>query len=72
MAKTEKAADAAEPEVSTAEELTLNEFCTRLSITDRRVELIGGFHRAETLAGKVKDTEDAFSARFVEFCNAPA
>lgn len=52
--------------------LTLNEFCTRLSATDKRVELIGAFEHAERVAGRAKDTEPAFAARFTAFVNQPA
>lgn len=52
--------------------LTLSEFCTRLSSDDRRVELISAFAAIETKAGRVKDTETNFKARFVAFVNQPA
>jgi hypothetical protein len=53
-------------------DLTLEEFCTRLSRTDKRVELIGGFHHSEKLAGNVKDSEAAFLGRFQKFATQPA
>lgn len=59
------AADAA----STA--VTLDEYCMRLSQTDRRVELIGAFHSLEKRHRHMKDTEAAFSARFTDFVNKP-
>ena len=68
MAKTDTVADPVAPD----DELTLTEFCTRLSQRDRRVELIGGFHAAEVRAGKNKDTEAAFVARFAAFATQPA
>lgn len=52
--------------------LSLDEFCTRLSSTDRRVEIIGGFHSEEAKSGNTKDVESAFLARFNEFINKPA
>lgn len=52
--------------------LTLEEFCTRLSQSDRRVELIGGFHAMERAAGNTKDVESAYQARFEAFVNQPA
>lgn len=55
-----------------AEELSLSEFCTRLSSSDRRVELIGGFERAERIAGRVKATESAYAARYAAFLSQPA
>lgn len=51
--------------------VTLNEFCTRLSNTDRRVELIGGFHFTETRAGRNKDTESNYQARYTAFLTKP-
>jgi hypothetical protein len=53
------------------EDVTLEEFCTRFSRSDRRVELIGGFHAVETKAGRFKDSESAFAARFLAFVNKP-
>lgn len=52
--------------------LTLTEFCTRLSTSDRRVELIGGFEHAERTSGRVSDLEVNFAKRFAEFANQPA
>lgn len=52
--------------------LTIEEFCTRLSASDRRVELIGAFHATETKAGRRKDSEDNFRARFAAFLKTPA
>lgn len=54
-----------------SQELTLTEFCTRLSITDRRVEMIGGFEYSERIAGRIKDTESGFAARYQVFINKP-
>lgn len=74
MAKEEKLAapattEAAEP---SGFPMTLDEFCTQLSSVDRRVELIGAFHNTEKRAGKLKDLEQAYSARYKAFCVAPA
>lgn len=52
--------------------LSLDEFCARLSATDKRVELIGGFHSVEVAAGNTKDVDSAFAARFNDFINQPA
>lgn len=52
--------------------LTLAEFCTRLSVDDRRVEMIGAFEHAERRANRVKDVESAYRARYAAFLNAPA
>lgn len=53
------------------QELTLQEFCQRLSSVDKRVELIGAFHYSETAAGTVKGLESAFADRFAAFLNKP-
>lgn len=55
-----------------AEPITLDEFCMRLSQTDRRVELIGGFAHSERAAGHFKDLESEFQRRYVAFANQPA
>ncbi len=52
--------------------ITLNEFCTRLSMTDKRVELIGGYHADEKKEGNVKDSEENFKKRFELFIKRPA
>lgn len=51
--------------------LTLQEFCIRLSADDRRVELIGAFEATERLSGRLKDTAEAFSARYQAFIHKP-
>ena len=66
-----KAATAIAVEAVAAVPLTLSEFCSRLSETDRRPELIAGFHLTETAAGRASDIPEAFAARFVEFVNKP-
>lgn len=52
-------------------QLTLEEFCTRLSATCKRVELIGAFSSVETRAGRIKDYESGFLARFDAFTKQP-
>ena len=52
--------------------IRLDEFCADLSKTDRRVELIGGFHNLEKRNGTVRDTRTAYAARYQAFINAPA
>ena len=66
-----KATTAAEPAVAGGE-LTLTEFCRRLSESERRVALIGGFEFSEKAKGRLKDTEASYKARFAEFINQPA
>jgi hypothetical protein len=69
MAKeTAKAAPQGDEEIP----LSLDEYCTRLSASDRRVELIGAFHSEEAAAGRTVDTAPAYSARFDQFINRPA
>lgn len=71
MAKNEKAGVAAAHE---GEEysLTLDEFCIRLSRTDKRVELLAAFAHTEKAAGRTKDVESAYAARFNKFINQSA
>lgn len=70
MAKT--TAVAAEPvESAGGEPLTLTEFCIRLSSRVRRVELIGAFEFDEKRAGRHRDTEANYLARFEAFTNKP-
>lgn len=70
MAQDLTSSDAAQ--VPTTFELTLQEYCLRLSTRDRRVELIAGFHHEESAAGQLKDSETAFQARFNAYCTQPA
>lgn len=50
----------------------LDHFCTDLSATDKRVEMIGAFNTIERQAGRVRDTATAYQSRYEAFCNAPA
>ena len=52
--------------------LSLEEFCTRLSVTDKRVELIGAFAHEETRAGRTKGLASEYEARFRAFVTKPA
>lgn len=67
MAKNGNVATQSQPD----EEVTLKEFCTRLSMSDRRVEMIGGFHADETREGRFKDTEARYRGRYEAFINKP-
>lgn len=60
-----------ETPVAAPDEVTLDEFCTRLSKSDKRVELIGAFHHSEQSAGRIKDVESEYSSRFAAFINKP-
>lgn len=53
------------------QEITLTEFCTRLSMNDNRVEMIAGFEHAEKLAGHFKDIEPSYLSRFTVFTTKP-
>lgn len=57
--------------VATSVPLTLQEFCIRLSVDDRRVELIGAFESDERRAGRLKDTAEAYAARYKAFTTKP-
>lgn len=52
-------------------DITLEEFCVRVSKSDRRVELIGAFHFVEKKAGHFKDAESNYQARFQAFATKP-
>ena len=52
--------------------LALEEFCLQLSQVDKRVELIGGFHYTEKVAGRLKDTRQAYQTRYMAFLTQPA
>lgn len=56
---------------ATAPDVTLDEFCIRLSKSDKRVELIGAFAFTERAAGKQKDAEAAYADRFAAFATKP-
>jgi hypothetical protein len=70
MAKKETVAEAAPKAESIP--LSLNEFCIRLSKTEKRVELIGAFEHSERVAGRVKDTTENYAARYDQFLKKPA
>ncbi|MDR3515192.1 MAG: hypothetical protein P4M00_05205 [Azospirillaceae bacterium] len=51
--------------------LSLKEFCTRLSKTDHRVELIAAFYQDARTAQHLVDTETAFTTAFAAFAVRP-
>ena len=51
--------------------LSISDFCTRLSETVSRPELIGAFAHVEQKAQRVSDTEANYRARFDAFINKP-
>ena len=74
MAKQPLKAIAAEVDaaaVSTEIPLSLDEFCTRLSLTEKRYVLITGFWTKETSAGRVRDIPSAYEKRYAEFLETP-
>lgn len=73
MAKNDTNGSATPVSDGTEIEMTLDEFCLRMSDrkVDGRVELIHGFAFTERKAGHVKDAESNFKARFVAFANKP-
>lgn len=83
VAKAAPAAPVAAPAVAVAQaatpapsdqaeqELTLHEYCIRLSKVDKRVEMIAAFNYTETMAGTIKDIESAFAARYNDFLTKP-
>lgn len=52
--------------------VSLTEYCRRLSVRERRVELIGGFHSAMKAEGVLSDTEAGYDGHFAAFLNRPA
>lgn len=59
------------PVILPVENITLDEFCTRISKTDKRVELIGAFFKMETVAGRTTAIESDFAARLAAFATKP-
>lgn len=63
---------AAAPEVTDGPRpVLLGEFCSSLSVHDKRVELISGFHSDEKREGRLFDTEAAYQQRFEAFAVRP-
>lgn len=50
--------------------LSLEQFCRELSLIDKRVELIAGFHHSEIRSGNLMDSEDAYKLRYEAFKGA--
>lgn len=71
MSKSSNIAAPVENAAPAAEELVLQEFCRRLSEKVRRPELIASFEYTELRAGHVKDSAEAYQARFDSFVNSP-
>lgn len=69
MAKNDAPAD--KPVEVAQIKVSLNEFCTRLSETVIRPELIGAFASVERSAGHVSGTVAEFESRYNDFINKP-
>jgi len=55
------------------DKISLEEACKKLSLTDKRVELLGGFYHRMKYERKILKAPFAdFQKYYVEFCNAPA
>ena len=53
-------------------DLTLDEWCARESMTERRVELLAAFHFDErTSGGPAKDSAENFASRYAAFAVRP-
>lgn len=59
-------------EPASAPALSIDEYCTRASATDKRVEMLGAFALVERKAGRLKDTADAYAKRYQAFITQPA
>ena len=57
---------------TTESPITLTEFCQSLSLTDKRVEMLGAFFAAQKRLGNMKNTNSAYLKLFNDFANAPA
>lgn len=66
-------ADTEQVQATAAEsfDVSLDEFCVRRSTVDKRVELLAAFHAVERGAGRVKDSDAAYAARYAAFQNQP-
>lgn len=60
------------PEPPQTFDMTVEEFCRRLSGDDRRVEMIAAFFADERANGHVKASEEVFRARYADFQTRPA
>lgn len=57
----------APPPPPTSFDLTLEEYCMRLSGVDPCVEMVAGFHADERAAGRIKDSSENFDGRYAAF-----
>ncbi|EAB4417296.1 hypothetical protein D7B12_17855 [Salmonella enterica] len=59
------------PAPVTSRTMSLNEFCKRLSLTEKRYVLIAGFHRHQEIANHLVDTWEGFNERLAVFLKTP-
>jgi hypothetical protein len=59
-------------EVEYEHEISLDDFCRNFSLSEKRVELISGFHMQMRIDAKPFATQAAYKALFEAFINAPA
>lgn len=50
--------------------ISLTQFCIELSLSDKRVEMIGAFEHSEKRAGRTYDTSAAYADRYNTFTTA--
>lgn len=71
MASDSKNQNTEAPAVAPEPQLSITDFCARLSETVTRPELIGAFAHVEQKAQRVSDTAANYRARFDAFINQP-
>jgi hypothetical protein len=52
-------------------EISLDEFCLSISRTDRRVELLAGFHLDERAHGRLRGAASVYRQRLAEYAARP-
>lgn len=57
---------------ATSFDLTLDEYCTRLSADKASPEIIGGFYHSQAVSGNTKASSAAFAQAFDAFKKQPA
>lgn len=63
---------ASTPAVAPETEQSLDDFCCRLSLTERRYCLISAFHYRESVAKRYRDLPSAYAKRFADYINPQA
>lgn len=71
MAKEDKPLEATNDVAVPTITVSVDEFCTRLSATVNRPELIGAFAFDQRANGHLRDTTELFAARYEVFINKP-